>query len=142
MRYKKKPSLIAIEKKSTGSTLISYLKMTPGMRIHEIPRSRASGSKTDRFLKVQQHVADHLISLPTNKIHTDKCIEHMSKLTANNTHRFDDIGDTCVDAIDLALRQKIITNDLNYSEAKKLNTRLVGARFNKINELKAKAYYN
>lgn len=142
MRYKKKPSLIAIEKKSTGSTLISYLKMSPGMRIHEIPRSRASGSKTDRFLKCQQYVADHLVSLPANSLHTQSCIEHMTKITANNTHRHDDRADTLADAIDLALRQKIITNDLNHHYNKQVTKQIVGAKIHKINELRAKAYYN
>ena len=31
------------------------------------------------------------------------CIEHMSKITANDTHRYDDIADTVYDAVRLGL---------------------------------------
>jgi hypothetical protein len=31
------------------------------------------------------------------------CIEHMAKITANNSHRYDDIADTCFDAVDIGL---------------------------------------
>ena len=36
------------------------------------------------------------------------CIDHCAKITANNTHRFDDICDTLYDAVKLALIDKTI----------------------------------
>lgn len=36
----------------------------------------------------------------------------MSKITANNTHRYDDIADTLADAIKIALIDKIVTRGL------------------------------
>ena len=36
------------------------------------------------------------------------CINHMSKITANDTHRHDDICDTLVDAVKICLIDKDI----------------------------------
>lgn len=107
-RYKKRPSFIAIEKKSTGTMLISILKEFRGITIHEVERTRASGNKTSRFLEIQPYVASRKISLPTYGKHTELCIEHCRKITANNSHRFDDIADTLYDAIKIALIDKYI----------------------------------
>jgi predicted phage terminase large subunit-like protein len=103
-----KPSLAAIEKKSTGTMLISILKDIQGLRIMDIERTKKSGSKTDRFLKMQPYIAQKMISIPRNGKHTTKCLEHMGKITANNSHRYDDIADTVSDAIQLALIDKIL----------------------------------
>jgi hypothetical protein len=108
MRHPVKPRIVAIEKKSTGVTLLSILKDYMGLQLIEIERNRASGSKTDRFLACQQYVASRLVSLPSEGRHTDMCIEHMRKITANNSHRFDDIADTLADGIRLALIDKTI----------------------------------
>lgn len=115
-RHPVKPSLSAIEKKSTGTTLVSMLKELPGMQILEIERSRASGSKVDRFLKMQPYVAQKQLSLPQHARHTEMCIEHMKKITANNTHRYDDIADTAADAVQLALIDKIFYIQDNYGK--------------------------
>ena len=111
-----KPSLAAIEKKSTGTTLVSMLKEIQGIQIIEIERTRASGSKIDRFLKMQTFVAQKLISLPAGGKHTIRCIEHMKKITANNTHRHDDVADTLADAVQLALIDKILYIKHNYAK--------------------------
>jgi predicted phage terminase large subunit-like protein len=105
-RFYKKPSFIAIEKKSTGTMLISILKDFRGLTIHEVERTKASGNKTARFLEIQPYVATKLISLPKYANHTSLCIEHCRKITANNTHRFDDIADTLYDAVKIALIDK------------------------------------
>jgi hypothetical protein len=91
LRYKEKPTVVAIEKKSTGVTLLSTLKDYQGLRTHEITRDRTSGSKIERFLEAQPYVAQKLITLPRYGKHTHMCIEHCRKITANNSHRFDDI---------------------------------------------------
>lgn len=110
MRYSVKPKILAIEKKSTGSTLFSVLKSLQGLNTIDISRTKASGSKTSRFLEAQPYVASKCISLHKYSSHTDMCIEHLRKITANNTHRFDDIADTMYDAIKLALIDKIFIN--------------------------------
>lgn len=103
MRFQVKPQSAYIEKKSTGTTLVSILKEMPGLNILEIERSRDSGSKTSRFLNVQPYIATHCISFISEEKHVKKCINHMIKITANNSHRYDDIADTCADAIKIAL---------------------------------------
>lgn len=103
MRFKVKPSMVAIEKKSTGVTLISNLKQIPGMRIVEIQRTKDGGSKTTRFIEMQPYIASKRITLHINSKHASMCIEQMKKITANDSHRYDDIADTVYDAIRLAL---------------------------------------
>lgn len=109
MRHKVKPQLAAIEKKSTGTTLLSMLKDTRGLQIIDIERTRASGNKTQRFLEIQPYVKKKLISFNYGDKHVKNCLNHLRKITANNTHRFDDICDTLYDAVKIALIDKTIT---------------------------------
>jgi predicted phage terminase large subunit-like protein len=113
-----KPMMAAIEKKSTGVTLVSTLKDMRGLDIRDVKRTKASGSKTERYLEMQPIVAAKMISLTENARHTDKCILHMSKITANDTHRHDDIADTLYDAIKIALIDKTLTFDTKQSTLK------------------------
>lgn len=129
MTYKIKPKTVAIEKKSTGTTLFSTIKDFQGLNVIDITRTKASGSKTTRFLEAQPYVAKKLISLHKYAKHTDLCIEHCRKITANNTHRFDDIADTMYDAIKLALIDKIFIARL---ENKTSNNDVVTAMANKL----------
>lgn len=142
MQYKIKPSLVAIEKKSTGSTLISYLKNAPGIRVHAIERSRASGSKTERFLRCQPFISNKLVSFPANAKHTSWAIEHMGKITANDTHAHDDFGDTCADAIQLALIDKTVSFDVSHDVNKTLKSSVVMSNYNEITRLREQAYYS
>lgn len=108
-RHAVKPHIAAIEKKSTGATLISLLKEYRGIRIIDIERAGTGGNnKTARFLGVQNIIASRRVSLPKDAPHTRKCITHMGKITANDTHSRDDIADTCVDGIQLALIDGIV----------------------------------
>lgn len=91
LRHKVKPSTVAIEKKSTGATLCSVLGRVQGMDISEVTRTKASGSKTDRYMAMQPYIKKGLVSLPRNGKHTNMCLEHMRKITANNSHRHDDV---------------------------------------------------
>jgi predicted phage terminase large subunit-like protein len=140
MRYKKPPQLVAIEKKSTGGTLISLLSEIRTIKIMDIPRTREQGNKTKRFLEAQPYIAERRISFPMMGRHVKLCVDHMSKITANETHRWDDIADTVADAIRIALIEKSIIsahiNPENYSELAKNLT----VTQNKINRLKTKAY--
>lgn len=108
LMHKVRPKIIAIEKKSTGVTLASMLKDLQGVTILDIERTKASGNKTARYLEIQPYVSSKQITLPANGSHTSRCIDHMCKITANNTHRHDDIADTAYDAVKLGLIDKII----------------------------------
>ncbi len=108
MLHKVKPLVAAIEKKSTGVTLISVLEGMRGLRIIEVKRTRASGSKTERFLEMQPIIAAKLVSFTNGARHNDMCISHMMKITANDSHRHDDICDTLYDACKLALIDKTL----------------------------------
>lgn len=135
--HKQPPSFVAIEKKSTGVTLISVLSDVRGLIVRDIKRSRASGSKIDRFLEIQQYVGKKLVSLPKIGKHTDGFIEHCSKITANNTHRHDDIADTLYDAIKIALIDKSL--QIKHSDKSKNNPALQAMinKSSKINSLRA-----
>jgi predicted phage terminase large subunit-like protein len=110
LRFNVKPAMIAIEKKSTGVTLLSTLKQIPGLRVIEIERTRASGNKSTRFIEMQKYVASKRITLHNFGKHTSMCIEHMSKITANDSHRHDDICDTAYDAVRMALIDETVIN--------------------------------
>lgn len=100
------PLIAAIEKKSTGVTLVSVLQEIRGISIRAIERNRSSGSKTQRFLETQPHVAAKKVSFTTGARHASICIEHMLKITANDSHRHDDIADNLADAIRLTFIEK------------------------------------
>jgi len=112
------PLVAGIEKKSTGVTLISVLKKIRGISIREIERTRASGCKTERFLAMQPHIAAKKISYTKGARHMENCLKHMGKITANDSHRNDDICDTLADAIRMAFIEKTL-----YSIPKEQGTR-------------------
>ena len=101
-RYRLKPQYCFIEKKSTGTTLVSVLKEMVGINAIEVDRSNKM-CKTTRFLNCQPFATSHRISITKEARHTEMCLEHMKKITANNSHRNDDIADTLADAVQLAL---------------------------------------
>jgi predicted phage terminase large subunit-like protein len=123
--HPKPPLMAAIEKKSTGITLVSVLQDLRGMQIRQIERSIASGSKTQRFLEMQPFISEKRISFTKNARHVDNCIKHMSKITANNTHRHDDIADTLSDAIRIAFVEKTLySNESRQGERAKILTNM------------------
>jgi hypothetical protein len=108
MRYPVKPRYVAVEKKSTGVTLTAALKDLPGITVLDVDSLQPGVSKAARFIKCQPYVADKLISLPRDGAHTEKVIEHMTKITLIDSHMLDDIADTMAHAIIIALIDKII----------------------------------
>ena len=108
-----KPRMVAIEKKSTGVTLISTLDKLRGVQIKSIDRNSTSGSKTQRFLEMQPYIAGKLISLGRDARHKEHVIEHMRKITANDSHAHDDICDTVQIAVELGLIERTIRNIAN-----------------------------
>ncbi|WP_339050229.1 hypothetical protein [Rickettsiella endosymbiont of Xylota segnis] len=135
-RHKVKPNCIAIEKKSTGVTLLSFLKSWRGIEVREIERSVKSGNKITRYLEIQPIIANQRVSLPRNGKHTEACITHCKKITANNTHRFDDIADTLYDGIKLGLiEQSILFSRRHHDDVNRVVSTLAD-RFQQLNQLR------
>lgn len=139
MRHPVKPKIIAIEKKSTGTMLLSSVKKIQGIHFIEIERNAASGSKSTRFLEVQPYVASRQVSLPTYGKHTQMCIEHMRKITANDTHRRDDICDTHYDAIKLGLIDKTIYHSAEYEQQQTEIVKSLAKKFDHRQKLRREA---
>lgn len=118
LQHPVKPCIIAIEKKSTGTGLISSLQRQPGFRVHAVERSRASGSKVQRMLDAQPYIAKNQISICEHDKHFELCIDHMCKINAKNTHRHDDIADTLADAINLAIAKPIAALCTDYTRTR------------------------
>lgn len=119
------PLLAAIEKKSTGVTLVSVLRDLRGVQIREIERTSASGSKAQRFLEIQPYIASKRVSFTKNSRHIDMCLAQATKVNAAMSHRFDDIIDTLADAVKIALIEKTLYNINKDDESRKnMNTTL------------------
>jgi hypothetical protein len=116
LRYHVKPTCSAIEKKSSGTMLLSILKKRQGLSLIDVDRSIADGSKTDRFIQMQPFAASRQITLPKYGKHNTKVIKHMTSITASNVHKRDDIADTCQMAIDIALIRKLIIRQSGVSQ--------------------------
>ena len=139
MRYKVQPRLAAIERKSTGVTLLSTLKGIRGLQVLDVERTKASGNKTTRFLEIQPYVAARQVSLPIEGKHTAMVLEHMRKITANDSHRHDDIADTLYDGIKLGIIDNIImtTAKVNVQDDERIARGIMGS-FQQLLKLRSK----
>lgn len=144
MKHKVKPSFAAIEKKSSGVTLISLMKKHQGISLIEMERSSHQGtklnSKINRFLYCQPFISKRLISLPTYGRHTKICIEHCRKITANNTHAHDDIADTLADAIQLTYVDKVSMSRMFVDDNSNDTAKYLMSGVNSIDRLRKSAY--
>ena len=134
MLHPVKPRVAVIEKKSTGVTLCSVLSEMRGLEVRDVKRTKASGSKADRYLEMQPIIASKLISFSYAARHIGMCVSHMMKITANNSHRFDDIADTAYDAVKISLIDKTLhvrdhANEAHRNTAK-LHAQVFSARMN------------
>lgn len=139
-RHPVQPQVAAIEKKSTGVTLLSVLKKSPGIKTLAIERNRNSGSKTNRFIDMQQYIAAKQVSLPKDAKHTRMCVEHMMGITANDTHKRDDIADTCCDAIKIALMDKVIIKKAVSTDAYTDVAQKMMSSFQRVDYLRKQAF--
>jgi predicted phage terminase large subunit-like protein len=140
MRYKKPPQMVCIEKKSTGGTLLSLIDEIRTVKLVDIPRTRLQGSKTKRFLDAQPYAAERRVSFTAHAKHVKLCLDHMSKITANETHRWDDIADTLADAIRIALIEGgIISAHVNQVDYSQIANAMM-AKSRKVERLKTQAY--
>ncbi len=138
-RHKNPPLIAYIEKKSTGVTLISVLKDMRGLKVREIERTRKSGSKAQRFIDIQPYIASKQVSLPAHGVHTDLCINHMKRITNNDSHAHDDIADTCSDAVRIALIDRMLTMFTSKSSSSRATTLEALNRHHNVIELKRRA---
>lgn len=134
-----KPTFAAIEKKSTGTTLISVLSDIRGLAIRDIDRTKKDKNKTARYLEIQPYINQKLVSLPRYGKHTKLCIEHCRKITANGTHAFDDICDTLYDGVKIALIDKVL---IRASQPRPESSILKAAsdKFNRVNSLRTRQW--
>lgn len=106
MLYPVKPSFCAIEKKSTGVTLLSVLQGMRGMMARSINRGvkgdpENERNKCQRFINCQRYIGSKLISLPRYGRHTARVIQHMIKISPAMTQAYDDIADTIADGVQM-----------------------------------------
>lgn len=139
-RHPKPPLVAFIEKKSTGVTLISILKGMRGLKIREIERTRKSGSKSQRFIDIQPHIASRQVSLPAHGVHTQMCINHMKRITNNDSHGHDDIADTCADAVRIAFMDRMLIAHTHKDALWRSTTQEASSRMHRLSALKKKAY--
>lgn len=140
LMHKVKPHIVAIEKKSTGTTLLSILKKRQGLTLIDIERNRSSGSKAQRFLSIQPYVSARLVTLPSYANHTQKFIKHMSRITANDTHTHDDLADCAADAIDIALIRRMIIRQVETKPKDSEVAKKLMSKSKNVQRLRSKLY--
>jgi len=139
-RHKRPPMIAYIEKKSTGVTLISVLKSMRGLKIREIERTRKSGSKSQRFIDIQPHIASKQVSLPAHGVHTEMCVNHMKRISNNNSHAHDDIADTCADAVRIAFIDNLLMLFKHKDTLLKSTSNRALTRLQSLAEMRKRAY--
>lgn len=142
LRHPVKPQLAAIEKKSTGATLLSVLSSLRGLHLIDIERTKATGSKATRYLEAQPYVASKRVSLPKYGKHTELCIEHCRKITANDTHRFDDIADTLYDAVKMSLIDQVVYQNIDTQNKQSQIVAQIARNHDNLQRLRRQAYAN
>lgn len=141
LHHKVKPTLAGIEKKSTGVTLLSVLGALRGLRILDIERNAKSGNKTARFLAIQPYIASKRVSFTQSASHVQLCLEHCRKITANNSHRFDDIADTLADACRMTfIDENVPRGTLGFPSERDNIVRDLYAHYQHVNRIRQKAY--
>ncbi len=139
-RYPVVPKFAAIEKKSTGVTLISVLKELRGLQIVDLERTAASGNKAARYNEIQQYIASKQVSFPMGAKHRDMCVEHCRKITRSMSHKHDDIADTLYDAIKIAIINKSALLYLPQAEVNKHKALPLGSQVNYLSQVRGSAY--
>lgn len=102
------PKIMAIEKKSTGVTLSASINKLQGIKVIDVKRTVASGSKTARYIEMQPFISSKCVTFTYGQRHVPVCKKHMGKITANDSHRHDDICDTLYDGVKIGLIDKVL----------------------------------
>jgi hypothetical protein len=127
MLYPVKPKMVAIEKASTGTSLIPVVKELRGLQVRSIEVKGQGQSKIDRFIASQTYAAQYLVSFPAKGKHTEFVIEHMGKVTGDKTHKRDDICDTYAHACKMVYKDKIIDSLIGESSQDLMLAKLASA---------------
>ena len=107
-RHPVPPLTACIEKKSTGVTLIGSLNELQGIKVMDVQRTSASGSKAARYIEMQPFVASKCVTFTAGARHIPLCKKHMGKITANDSHKHDDLADNLYDGVKIGLIDKMI----------------------------------
>lgn len=137
--YKQPPTSAWVEVKSTGTTLFSILKEVRGLNVREIKR-KPNFSKADRFVSIEGVVGSKIVSINKDAKHKQMCLDHMAKITANNTHRHDDIADNLFDGIDIGITSKEIINGIESMNGSQNISALIAQQQQKMNAIRRSNY--
>lgn len=141
MLEKVAPSIVAIEKKSTGVVLLPILRRRlRGVDVRDIERNAKSGSKGDRYIQMKPDIYKGRISLTYGKPHVENFLNHMVKITPNCTHRNDDIADTVYDGWRIGLDDLTLINTYGTQTNNKAAD-LIAAQLSGELSARSKAYY-
>lgn len=144
MRFKIKPELIAIEKKSTGVTLLSILQKYQGLRVINTNRSKLVDgkhvymSKVECFQQMQYYIGRKYVSLPRYGRHTKMCLDHCTQITPGMHQRFDDIADTLYDGIKIGIIDKMISRVTRSAQVKNSSASEIINFQNRLSEAKGR----
>lgn len=122
MLHKVQPSIIAIEKKSTGVILLPIIKnKLRGMDVRDVERTKQDGSKGDRYLRMKSDIAKKRISLTYGEPHVENFINHMVKITPNGSHLKDDICDTVYDGWRIGILDPTLANSAGSNHTEEIS---------------------
>lgn len=110
LNFHVKPKIIVIELAGVAYSISGNLRRKPGITVLDIQRSGSKKSKVQRFIDMQPYVKSGKITFQHGSLHNRSVIEHMCKITPNESHSHDDIADTIQMATEKCFDQEIIQN--------------------------------
>jgi hypothetical protein len=110
------------------------------LNVRGVERTKVSGNKAARYLEAQPYAASKCISLTRYAKHADMCIKHMGKITANNTHRYDDICDTFYDAVKGALIDCTVPRGSQANLQRDKTIKRIATQFQRSERLRRQSY--
>lgn len=121
LNFKVKPKIIIIELAGVAYGIAGNLRRKPGITVIDIQRSGINRSKVQRFIDMQPYIKQRRVTFQFGSLHNNMVIEHMTKITPNESHSNDDIADTIQMACEKCFDQKIIQNYI-VSENRKITS--------------------
>lgn len=121
LNFTVKPKIIIIELAGVAYSIAGNLRKKPGITTLDIQRSGSKKSKVQRFIDMQPYVKQGKVTLPYGALHNKMVIEHMTKITPNESHSHDDLADTIQMACEKCFDQEILQNYID-SDVRKTPT--------------------
>lgn len=124
MNFYVKPKIIIIELAGVAYSISSSLKKKPGITVIDVQRSGSYKSKSQRFIDMQPHIKKGKVTFQAGSLHNANVIDHLIKITPNESHAHDDIADTVQMATEYCFDKQIIQNyiEKNYTEMPSINS--------------------